>query len=307
MPAPLVTLLGGAAVAITGGVVAFRALRTPGMDAAAVLAGLDGDRPVADEFSKRLAEPLAARLLRPLAGGLTRRVTAFLPRNRLDRIRQRLVLAGAPANVGPEEFIVIQCLAIGTAALLGLAYSVLTASALVATLRTIALLTFVGWALPQRWLARLRRERVNSIRRDLPDVLDLLAISVEAGTSFEGALAVVARHFTSPLSTEFSRTLRETELGLPRRAALTNLKRRTDVRELSSFVTILVQADALGMPIGRIIRTQAVEMRSKRRQWAREKAGKLPVKILIPLVLFILPSLFVVVIGPAVISISKNL
>jgi tight adherence protein C len=97
------------------------------------------------------------------------------------------------------------------------------------------------------------------------------------------------------------------ELGLPRREALQNLKRRTEVPELSNFVLILVQADALGMPIGRVLRTQAVEMRSKRRQWAREKAGKLPVKMLIPLTLFILPALFVVVLGPAAVSLVKNL
>ena len=97
------------------------------------------------------------------------------------------------------------------------------------------------------------------------------------------------------------------ELGLPRREALQNLKRRTEVPELSNFVLILVQADALEMPIGRVLRAQAVEMRSKRRQWAREKAGKLPVKILIPLVIFILPALFVIVIGPAVPAVMKNL
>lgn len=307
MSSPSLTLLGGAAVAISGAVVAYHARRPTAVDAAAVLAGLDGARTATDEFSKRLAEPLAARLLRPLAGGLTRRVAGLLPHNRLDKLRHRLVLAGTPANVGAEEFIVIQALAIGAGALLTLAWSLVSGSPMVGALRMAALMGFVGWAFPQRWLARKRRARVNSIRRDLPDVLDLLAISVEAGVSFEGALAVVTRHFTSPLSTELARTLRETELGLPRRAALTNLKRRTDVRELSSFITILVQADVLGMPIGRIIRTQAIEMRSKRRQWAREKAGKLPVKILIPLVLFILPSLFVVVIGPAVISIAKNL
>ena len=96
------------------------------------------------------------------------------------------------------------------------------------------------------------------------------------------------------MATELGRTLQEMELGLPRRDALQNLKRRTEVPELSNFVLILVQADALGMPIGRVLRTQAVEMRLKRRAWAREKAAKLPVKILFPLVLFIFPSIFVV-------------
>jgi len=143
------------------------------------------------------------------------------------------------------------------------------------------------------------------ILRDLPDTLDLLAISVEAGMGFEGALEVVCQNFTSPLADEFSRTLREMELGLPRRDAFQNLKRRTEVPELSNFVLALLQADALGIPIGRVLKTQAAEMRNKRRQWAREKAGKLPVKIMFPLVCFIFPAILVIVLGPAGSSIGK--
>jgi tight adherence protein C len=160
---------------------------------------------------------------------------------------------------------------------------------------------------PVAWLRRKQDERQASIKRHLPDVLDLLAISVEAGVGFEGAVEVVTGHFDGPLADELSRMLQEMELGLPRREALQNLKRRTEVPELSNFVLILVQADALGMPIGRVLRTQAVEMRLKRRQWAREKAARLPVKILLPLTLFILPALFVVILGPAAMSIAKNL
>jgi tight adherence protein C len=161
--------------------------------------------------------------------------------------------------------------------------------------------------LPNVWLNRKLQDRRDEILRDLPDTLDLLAISVEAGVGFEGALGIVCEHFHSPLADEFSRTLKEMELGLPRREALQNLKRRTEVPELSNFVLALTQADALGMPIGRVLKTQAGEMRLKRRQWAREKAGKLPVKIMFPLVLFIFPPLFVVVLGPAASSISGSL
>ena len=117
----------------------------------------------------------------------------------------------------------------------------------------------------------------------------------------------MCQHFDSPLADEFARTLREMELGLPRREALQNLKQRTEVPELSNFVLTLIQADALGMPIGRVLKTQAAEMRLKRRPWAREKAAKLPVKILFPLVLFIFPAMFVVLLGPAAISIAQNL
>jgi tight adherence protein C len=163
----------------------------------------------------------------------------------------------------------------------------------------LALFPVAGAQLPRSWLERQVEDRKDAIRRDLPDTLDLLAISVEAGLGFEGALGVVCENFQSPLAEEFARTLREMELGLPRREALHNLKRRTEVPELSNFVLTLTQADALGMPVGRVLKGAAEEMRSKRRQWAREKASKLPVKILFPLVLFIFPSIFVVLLGPA--------
>ena len=146
-----------------------------------------------------------------------------------------------------------------------------------------------------------------AVRRDLPDVLDLMAISVEAGVGLEGAIEVVTEHFDTPLAREMGRVLREMELGLSRRVALGNLKRRLDVPELSNFVLSLVQADALGMPLSRVLHAQANEMRMRRRQWARERAARLPVKIVFPLMVFILPALFVVVIGPAVLSIGRNI
>ena len=130
-----------------------------------------------------------------------------------------------------------------------------------------------------------------------------IALSVEAGVGFEGALEVVSDNFDSPLANEFSRTLREMELGLPRRQALENLRRRTEVPDLSNFILTLTQADALGMPIGRVLKTQATEMRLKRRAWAREKAAKLPVKILFPLMPILLAT-FIVVLGPAGASIG---
>lgn len=124
---------------------------------------------------------------------------------------------------------------------------------------------------------------------------------------FEGAIDIVCKHFDSPLAEEFARTLREMELGLPRKDAFQNLKRRTEVPELSNFVLAILQADALGIPIGRVLKTQATEMRARRRQWAREKAAKLPVKILFPLIGFIFPAIMVVILGPAVPGIYKAL
>src|SRR5436189_196408 len=193
----------------------------------------------------------------------------------------------------------------GVMGLLGIGLVLLVSPPTSKAILFLVLFPTMGALFPSAWLNRKVAERKNSILRDLPDTLDLLAISVEAGMGFEGALEIVCQNFNSPLADEFSRTLREMELGLPRRDAFQNLKRRTEVPELSNFVLALLQADALGIPIGRVLKTQAAEMRSKRRQWAREKAGKLPVKILFPLVAFIFPAVLIVVLGPAGSSIGK--
>ena len=305
MDPTLLTL--GFAFAAVGAVLAANAFRSPQVDAEAVLAELDTEPVILDEFSTRLKEPIASRLLRPLAGYLGEMIAGLVPRQRAERLRHRLLVAGVSAKVGPEEFVVMQGVGLGAGILLGLLLGKMSGYTGFGLLRLAVMLGAIGLFAPVAWLRRKQDERVGSIRRDLPDVLDLLAISVEAGVGFEGAVEVVIRHFDGPLATELARLLQEMELGLPRREALQNLKRRTDVTELSNFVLILVQADALGMPIGRVLRTQAVEMRLKRRQWAREKAARLPVKILLPLTLFILPALFVVILGPAAMSIAKNI
>lgn len=303
---PMLLTLGFTAAAV-GAVLAVNATRSPQVDAEAVLADLDTEPVVLDEFTTRLKEPLATRLIRPLAASLAEMISGLVPRKRAERLRHRLLVAGVSAKVGPEEFLVLQGVGLGAGVLLGLLLGKMSGYSGFGLLRLAAILGVMGLFAPVAWLRRKQDERVASIRRDLPDVLDLLAISVEAGVGFEAAVEVVTRHFEGPLATEFGRTLQEMELGLPRREALQNLKRRTEVPELSNFVLILVQADALGMPIGRVLRTQAVEMRLKRKQWAREKAARLPVKILLPLTLFILPALFVVILGPAAMSIAKNL
>ena len=297
----------GVAFAAVGAVLVANATRQPSVDAEAVLAELETEPVVLDEFATRLREPIATRLLRPLAGSIGEKIAALVPRRRADQLRHKLLIAGVSAKVGPEEFVVFQGVGCGAGVLFGLLAAQAGGYHGFGLVRMVAITAAMGVFAPVAWLRRKQDERRASIRRDLPDVLDLLAISVEAGVGFEGAIEVVTRHFEGPLATEFSRMLQEMELGLPRREALQNLKRRTEVPELSNFVLILVQADALGMPIGRVLRTQATEMRLKRRAWAREKAARLPVKILLPLTVFILPALFVVILGPAAMSIAHNL
>ncbi len=279
-----------------------------GEDPSAYLRSLDED-PVAttDEFALILGEPFLQRVLRPLGSRTLGGLAHLLPSNYRDSVHEKLVKAGLTGQVRAEELLTGQVLLGGVGFVLAVAYSILGDAS--GSLGLLALVAGpgVGAALPNAWLNRRVNARQSAIRDDLPDTLDLMAISVEAGVAFEGALAVVVERFDSPLSRELGRTLQEMELGLSRREALQNLKRRTEVPELSNFVLTLTQADALGMPIGRVLKSQAGELRIKRRQWAREKAGKLPIKILFPLMLFIFPPLFVILLGPAMSEISEKL
>jgi tight adherence protein C len=272
--------------------------RQPASDPTSYLQSLDSEGGV-DQFEDQLSEPFVVRVLKPLSGSALGAIGKLTPVAQRDRVRAQVTQAGLSASIRAEDFLAIQVLTTALGVALGLAYLGFGPSSSKIRLLVAVFLIAAGFLGPQAWLTRKVDARKQQIFLDLPDILDLLAISVEAGVGFEGAMAIVCQHFDSPLAVEFSRSLKEMELGLPRREALQNLKHRTEVPELSNFVLALVQADALGMPIGRVLHTQAVEMRSKRRQWAREKAGKLPVKILFPLVLFIFPPVLIVLIGPA--------
>jgi tight adherence protein C len=297
----------GALLGIGGVALLVRATAHPLVDVDAVLSGMDGAEVPVDELSERMALPLAARLLGPVARRAVGMVRSLLPSNYLDRLRRKLVVAGLNERMTPEEFIAIQVVALAGGILFGLVMGLAAGWSSTGSVRVMLVFGALGALIPTQILQKSREKRQAQIRRDLPDILDLLAISVEAGVGLEGAIEVVGSNFDTPLAHEMGRMLREMELGVARRTALQNMKARIEVQDVSNFVLSLVQADALGMPIGRVLRTQAHEMRLKRRQYAREKAGKLPVKIIFPLVMFILPALFVIVLGPAVMSISKTI
>jgi tight adherence protein C len=165
----------------------------------------------------------------------------------------------------------------------------------------------LGAAIPYLLLQRKINTRKNSIRKELPDVLDLLTVSVEAGLGFDGALAKLVEKMKGALVEEFSRVLQEIRIGIPRRDAMHALGMRANVPDLSLFTSSMVQADQLGVSIGNVLRVQSAAMREKRRQRAQEKAMKAPVKMLIPLVMFIFPPIFIVLLAPAVIRIVMTL
>ena len=163
----------------------------------------------------------------------------------------------------------------------------------------------LGFFGPDAWMARKIDDRRKLMQRALPDVLDMMVISVEAGLGFDSALARVVQTVPGPLSEEFFRMLQETRVGVTRREAMRHVADRTDLDELRSFLLSMMQAEAFGVSIARVLRVQADEMRVKRRQRAQEKAFAAPVKIVFPLVFCIFPSLFIVLLGPAAIQIGR--
>ena len=167
--------------------------------------------------------------------------------------------------------------------------------------------TVVGFFGPNLYLHSQASARTEKMQRELPDAIDLLTISVESGLGFDAALMQVAQNTTGALAGEFSRCLREMQLGVGRSDALRALGDRSSMPDLRSFVSAMVQADAFGIPVGQVLRVQSSEIRTKRRQWAEEMAMKVPVKIVVPLIFCILPTLFIAVLGPAAISIMDGL
>lgn len=255
----------------------------------------------------RLAQPIARRLLGPLGRSLLRKVSALYPPANLDRLHAQLLAAGMSSSLRAEELATLQALSAAAGVLGALAYVIMAGPPARFALLALLILPVCGVLGPRAWIQGRARRRSESIQRDLPDVLDLLTISVEAGLGLEQAIEAACRQMDSALADELGFTLREMSLGLSRRDALENLRQRCPEEDLSNFVVVLTQADALGMPIGRVLRAQAEEMRNKRRQRARQMAAKLPVKILFPLTAFIFPPMMIIILGPAMRSIMTAL
>jgi tight adherence protein C len=255
---------------------------------------------------QELADPMVQRVLLPLGKSLVdlgRRVT---PADYVDRTRRKLLIAGRGAQDDLDRYLAIRVVSFALIPVwFLLCYSILPIDG-IQRLGVFALLAFVSAIGPDAWLNREMAERQHKIRVTLPDILDLLVISVEAGLGFEQALDRTVAAVPGPLSDEFNRMLGEVRAGATRADAMRALDARTDVPEVRSFVLAILQADTFGVSIGRVLRSQADEMRVKRRQLAQEEAQKAPVKMLIPMVFCIFPSLFVVIIGPAIINIYEG-
>lgn len=251
-----------------------------------------------ENFGQRVLVPVVAR-----AGRFAKKVT---PIDTRDRIAKKLMVAGGPAGWDAERVLAFKI--IGAVAGFVVSLVLLTLIDLTAFLQivVIALLTFVGFIVPDSILSSRVEERKKEILRTLSDTLDLLTISVEAGLSLNAAIAQVVRNVPGVLSSEFARMLQEIQLGVPRSDAFRHLAERTDVDELNAFALAMIQADVFGVSIASVLRTQAEQLRIKRRQAIEAKAQQTPVKIVFPLILCVLPALFVVIIGPGAIQIYNG-
>ncbi len=257
------------------------------------------------DFDRAMITPLLEKLAQLAAGWLLAVVRRFTPDNVVSEIAAKLHRAGDPMGLTASNFVMIR-----GAVLVGLpaAYGIYLWMSGVRQLSMVQLTLllgalYLGMKLPNWWLDRKVRERQRAINRALPDALDFIVICVEAGLAFESSLGRVVERVRGPLAEEMRRTLGEISLGKRRRDALRDLAARTQAADLVSFVAAVVQADQTGISIGDVLRIQADDLRLKRRQRAEREGREAPLKLLIPMIIFVFPSTLLVTVGPAALQI----
>jgi tight adherence protein C len=245
------------------------------------------------------------RVLQPAAAKLAAIPLKLNPKLSVESISARLLAAGLAQRLTPTNFLSIKGGATVGGGLLGLFLAAMASPALGILL--VPMFAAAGFIGPEMVLSSRIRSRREAVRCDLPDALDILAVSVEAGLGFDGAITKLTEHMKGPLVEEFGLLLSEIRMGESRQAALKNMAARVGAPELSAFVRAIVQADQLGISLGRILRVQAADSRLRRQAAAEEKAMKAPIKMLFPTVIFIFPAMFMVLLGPALMNILKVL
>jgi tight adherence protein C len=254
-----------------------------------------------------LQQPFAERTLRPLIGRLSRMGGRLTNASSTGTAERRLAMAGNPGDLKLTDWMGVKILVgIATGVIMFLVFGLLAAGIMPGIFLGL-LGCGIGYILPEFWLGRRIKARQKLILRMVPDTLDLLTISVRAGLGFDAALAKVVEKLPGPLTDEFRRALAEVRVGKARRDALRDMVPRTNVAPLSNFIGAIIQAETLGVSISKVLQVQSEQLRIERRQRAEEQAAKAPIKMLFPLVGCIFPALFIVILGPAIISIVKTL
>lgn len=300
---PLLLVIGAAAVSSSAVLLVSVLVGARGRTRSLVAINLQ--RGATDLRELTLSTPARDRTVQPLIawiGDIGRRLA---PSGSLAALERRLVLAGRPA-AWPLERLLAAKVVLGAIGVVGAMTAFLAGDSLGVTLLMVVVAVLLYYT-PDVVLSARVTERQRAILGTLPDTLDQMTVCMEAGLGFEAAMARTAQSGDGPLTAELVRTLQEIQVGVGRRQALRALADRTDVPDLRHFVTAIVQAEGYGVPISRVLRNQATELRRKRRQRAEEAARKLPLKLLFPMILFVLPPLFIILIGPAALQLSDLL
>jgi tight adherence protein C len=257
-----------------------------------------------------LQSPFLERTLRPLAAAVSGRMSRVASSSFQEKAEKRLALAGNPGNLRVADWLGIKAVAAVVGGILFIfLFGVVGLMGLPPVLRILmgAIGLMFGYTIPEFWLGGRVKKRQHLILLQIPDALDLLTISVRAGLGFDAALGKVVEKLEGPLTEEFRRALAEVRVGKPRREALRDIVPRTEVPPLTNFIGAIIQAEQLGVSISKVLQVQSEQLRIERRQRAEEMAAKAPIKMLFPLVGCIFPSLFIIILGPAIILIMQNL
>ena len=253
-----------------------------------------------------LSQPFSKRVLVPLMENISNLAQRFTPSNSIEAVRHKLELGGIGHKIKPAQFLSIRIMGSLVLGILSLLIAFAGTIPFLQRLLMIAVAFALGYLVPGIWLGSKITKRQNNVLKALPDALDLLTICVEAGLDFTASMLKVAEKWDNELSAAFMRTVQEMQLGKLRREAMRNMANSMDVPDVTSFVAAIVQADALGVSMAKVMRIQSDTMRMKRRQRAEEKARQAPVKMMLPLVFFIFPTILIVLLGPAVIQIKNT-
>jgi tight adherence protein C len=253
-----------------------------------------------------LQKDFSQRAVAPVMQGLGRFVLRFTPTGWVTRAQKKIIWAGWSERMDGNTWAAIRLIAAG-AGIVGAFFLVPMVDGGLMKIAVGGLVLFMGLFGPEASLNRAIDDRRKTMERELPDIIDLLVISVEAGLGFEAAMGRVTSTVPGELASEFQRTLSEVRVGVSRHQALRAMAERTDVDDLNSFILALIQADQFGVSIARMLRVQAEEMRVRRRQRIQERAFAAPVKMIFPMLFCIFPSIFIIILGPAAINISENL
>ncbi len=264
------------------------------------------DQPISLE-KLELELPFSERILKPLLKRFAGFGQAMTPAKTVERLRRNLAIAGNPNGLQPTDFMGLRVVALLVLGGMILFVTLITKQPFTYTVLGTIVAALIGYMLPVYWLGNKMKARRKKVRRALPDAIDLLTISVEAGLGFDQALQRVTEKWDDDLSREFKRVLAEMRVGKTKRVALREMANRCDVEELSVFVASILQAEQLGVSIGKILGIQADQMRIRRRQLAEELAHKAPIKMLFPMVFLIFPSIYIVILGPIIPTLAPTL